>query len=157
MLHTMWNFISVHVHLFMYCFFYVGAYAQTCFNECVYVNCLNSTPNSMCILRSGVLWTQKLKVHLLRIQSSKALSLKPGVGQYIAMHASPTARDFFLANSILPVRSPAFFFSPKLLPIFFSVLSLASTGFCVCPQNEIGHRAHYKQLRQVPVLSVRGI
>ena len=40
---------------------------------------------------------QKLKFHLIT-QSLKVLSLKPGVGQYIAMHATLTARDFFLAN-----------------------------------------------------------
>ena len=28
----------------------------------------------------------------------KVLPFKPGVGQYIAMHATLTARDFFLAN-----------------------------------------------------------
>ena len=28
----------------------------------------------------------------------KGSFLKPGVGQYIAMHATLTARDFFLAN-----------------------------------------------------------
>ena len=33
--------------------------------------------------------------HLLRTQSSKVLPLKPGVGQYIAIHAMSTARDFF--------------------------------------------------------------
>ena len=31
-------------------------------------------------------------------ESLKVLPLKPGVGQYIAMHATLTARDFFLAN-----------------------------------------------------------
>ena len=36
----------------------------------------------------------------MRTQSLKVLPLKPGVGQYIAMHATLTARDFFLANHI---------------------------------------------------------
>ena len=40
----------------------------------------------------------KLKPHPLRTQSLKVLHLKPGVGQYIAIHATLTARDFFLAN-----------------------------------------------------------
>ena len=31
-------------------------------------------------------------------QSLKVLPLKPGVGQYIAMHATLTARDFFRAD-----------------------------------------------------------
>ena len=48
--------------------------------------------------RGGELRTQKLKSHLMRTQSLKVLLLKPGVGQYIAMHATLTARDFFLAN-----------------------------------------------------------
>ena len=48
--------------------------------------------------RSGELRTQKLKSHLMRTQSFKVLPLKPGIGQYIAMHAMLTARDFFLAN-----------------------------------------------------------
>ena len=45
----------------------------------------------------GELRTQKLKVHRMRAQSLKVLPLKPGVGQNIAMHATLTARDFFLA------------------------------------------------------------
>ena len=48
--------------------------------------------------RSGELRTQKLKSHLVRTQSSNVLLLKPGVGQYIAIQATLTARDFFLAN-----------------------------------------------------------
>ena len=47
---------------------------------------------------SGELRVQKLKSHLMRTQSLKVLPLKPGVDQYIAMHATLTARDFFLAN-----------------------------------------------------------
>ena len=47
--------------------------------------------------RSGELRTKKLKSHLLRTQSLKVLPLKPGIGQYIAIHATLTARDFFLA------------------------------------------------------------
>ena len=39
----------------------------------------------------------KIKSDLLRTQSLKVLPLNPRVGQYIAIHATPTARDFFLA------------------------------------------------------------
>ena len=39
----------------------------------------------------------EIKVHLVRTQSLNVLPLKPGVGQYIAMYATLTARDFFLA------------------------------------------------------------
>ena len=60
---------------------------------------------------------QKLKSHLVRTQSLKVLPLKPGAGQYIAIHAKFTAMDFFLAYFYLLVCSPAF--SPKPLPIFF--------------------------------------
>ena len=70
--------------------------------------------------RSWKLRTQKLKSHLLRTQSLNILPLKPGVGQYIAVYATLTARDFSsLLISTLPVHSPAFF--PKPLPIFSSV------------------------------------
>ena len=41
---------------------------------------------------------QKLKSHLMRTQSLNVLHLKPGVGQYVAIHAALTARNFFLAN-----------------------------------------------------------
>ena len=38
---------------------------------------------------------------------TNVLRLKPGVGQNIAMHASPTARNFFLGLiSTFPVHSP---------------------------------------------------
>ena len=63
--------------------------------------------------------TQKLKSHLMRTPSLKVLFLQPGVGQYIAIHDTLTARDFFLANFYLPVHSLAFL--PKPLPSFFCV------------------------------------
>ena len=61
--------------------------------------------------------TQKLKSHLVRTQSLNILPLKPGVGQYIAIHATLTARDFFLAyfypsgpfTCIFSKTSPDFF------------------------------------------------
>ena len=49
------------------------------------------------LTHSGELRTQKLKSHLVRTQSLNVLPLKPGVGQHIAIHATLTARDFFLA------------------------------------------------------------
>ena len=39
---------------------------------------------------------QKLKSQLMRTQSLNVLPLEPGVGQYIAIEATLTARDFFL-------------------------------------------------------------
>ena len=47
--------------------------------------------------RSGELRMQKLKSHLVRTQSLNVLPFTPGVGQYMAIHATLTARDFFLA------------------------------------------------------------
>ena len=49
-------------------------------------------------------------------QSSKVLPLQPGIGQNIAMHALPAARDFVLELiSTFLVHSPSFFSktSPK--------------------------------------------
>ena len=67
--------------------------------------------------RSGELLTQKLKSHLVRTQSLDVLPFKPGVGQYIAIHATLTAREFFLAyfypsspfTCIFSKTSPNFF------------------------------------------------
>ena len=88
--------------------------------------------------RSVELRTQKLKSHLVRTQSSNVLTLKPGVGQNIAIHATLTARDFFLAY-FYPSGSFICIFS-KTSPEFF-LLAVANTGSCVGPQNKIGHPA----------------
>ena len=95
--------------------------------------------------RPGELRMQKLKSHLLRIQSLKVLPLKHGVGQYIAIHAMLTVRDSSLQIFILPVHSPAFF--PNLSRIF-PVLAVANTGSCVCLQKKRSFC-----WTQVPVLS----
>ena len=50
-------------------------------------------------------------------QSLKVLLLKPGVGQYIAVHATLTTRDFFLANFYCSVPFTCIFF--KTSPEFF--------------------------------------
>ena len=71
------------------------------------------------VTRSGELQTQKLKSHLVRTQSLNVLPLKPGVSQYIAIHATITARDFFLAY-FYP-SGPFTCIFPKHLPIFSSV------------------------------------
>ena len=47
--------------------------------------------------RSGELRTQKLNSHLVRTQNLNIIPLKSGVGQFIAIHATLTARDFSLA------------------------------------------------------------
>ena len=59
-------------------------------------------------------------VRTQRTQSLNVIPLKPGVGQYIAIHATLTARDFFLAYFYPSVHLPAFF-SPKTSPDFSCV------------------------------------
>ena len=66
---------------------------------------------------NGELRMQKLKSHLVRTHRLNVLPLKPGVGQYIAIHATLTAWDFFLAyfypsspfTCIFSKTSPDFF------------------------------------------------
>ena len=97
------------------------------------------------------IFAQTLKSHLLRAQSLQVLPLKPGVGQYIAIHAMLTARDFFLAYFYPSCPFTCIF--PKPLPIFLCWLWLTH-GYCVGLQNKIGHLACQMQ---VPVLSTHGI
>ena len=79
--------------------------------------------------RSGKLRTQKLKSYLVRTQSLNVLPLKPGVGQYIAIHAKLTAKEFFLAY-LYPSSPFTCIFFPKFSR-FFLVLAVADTGSCV--------------------------
>ena len=67
---------------------------------------------------SGELRVQKLKSHLMRTQSLKVVPLKPGVGQCIAMLATLTAKNFFIAN-FYPSGPFTCIFSPKTSPKFF--------------------------------------
>ena len=87
---------------------------------------------------SGQLLTQKLKSHLVRTQNLNVLPLKPGIGQSIAIHATLTARNFFLAY-FYP-SGPFTCIFPKPLPIS-PVLAVANTGSCVGPHYETGHPA----------------
>ena len=64
----------------------------------------------------------------------KVLPLKPGVGQYIAMHATLTAGNFFLASH-LTVHSPSFF---QNLSQVFPVSAAVNNGFC-----DAGSRVEY--------------
>ena len=77
----------------------------------------------------------------MRTQRLKVLPLKPGIGQYIAKHATLTARDFFLAN-FYP-SGPFICIVSKNLSRVFPVLAVASTGSYVGPQNKIGHPAGF--------------
>ena len=88
------------------------------------------TRGNLDLPRSGELQTQKLKSHLVRTQCLNILPLKPGVGQYIAIHATLTARDFFLAY-FYP-SGPFTCILPKPLPTF-PVLAMANTWFLCRP------------------------
>ena len=80
------------------------------------------------------------------------LPLKPGVGQYTAIHAAGISS---LLISNLLVHSSAFF--PNLSQVFH-VLAVANTSSCEGPQSKISHPAHhYSELMQVPMLSARRI
>ena len=80
--------------------------------------------------RSGEVRTQNLKSHLVRTQSLNGLPLKPGVGQYIAIYATLTARNFFFAY-FYP-SGPFTCIFPKPLPIS-PVLAVANTRFLCRP------------------------
>ena len=112
-------------------------YSETCifvfWTEAIIITCFSC----LCPVFapcSAELLTQKLKSHLVKTQSLNVLPLKPGVGQYIAMHATLTARDFSLA-----------YFYPS--GPFTCIFSKTSSDFscvgcsCVGPQNKIGHPA----------------
>ena len=101
--------------------------------------------------RSGELRTQKLKSHLMRTQSLKVLPLKPGVGQYIAMYVTLTARDFFFAN-FYPFGPATCIFFPKPL-LNFSCVSCGYHQFLRRPAEQ--NRSPCWM--QVPVLSAHGI
>ena len=123
--------------------------------------------------RSRVLRTQKLKANLLRTHISEVFPLQPGVDQYIAMHAAPTAWNVFLVNFYLPslfnflafccccccVFVVVFFFF--LVSFLFLFLKPLPSFYCVSsgqrksgvgPKDKAGHPAHcYRSLMQVPV------
>ena len=101
-------------------------------------SCSNFTRVPFVPPRSGELRTQKLKSHLARPKSLNVRPLKPGVGQYIAIRATLTARDFFLAY--LYPSGPFICIFPK--PLLISPFWLWLThGSCVGPPNKIGHPA----------------
>ena len=83
--------------------------------------------------QSGELRTQKSKSHLVRTQSLNVLPLKPGVGQYIAIHATLPARDFFLA--FFYHSGPFTYIFSKPLPIF-PVLAVSNTWVLCRPAKE---------------------
>ena len=82
------------------------------------------------VSRNGELRMQNFKSHLVRTQSLNVLPLNPRVGQYIAIHATLAAWDFFLAYYYLPVHSPALFPNPLKI---FAVLAVANIWFLCRP------------------------
>ena len=88
---------------------------------------------------SGEAADTEIKVPSEMNSELKGSPLKPGVGHYIAIRATLTARDFFLAYFDPPVNSPAFF--PKHLPIFPLCWLWLTRGSCVGLQNKIDHPA----------------
>ena len=83
----------------------------------------------------------EIKVPSVRTQSLKlnVLPLKPGVGQYIAIHATLTARDFFL--TYFYPSGPFICIFSQTTPFFFPVLAVADTCSYVGLQKKIGHPA----------------
>ena len=67
---------------------------------------------------SWKLRTQKLKTHLVRTRSLNVLPFKPGVGQYIAIHATLTAREELFLAYFYP-SSPFTCIFSKTSPNFF--------------------------------------
>ena len=90
----------------------------------------------------------EIKVPICWKQSLRVLPLTPGVGQYIAIHATLTARDFFLANFYPPGLFTCIFF--QNLSRVFPVLAVANTGSCVGQQNKTGHSTGCRFLYWVP-------
>ena len=98
----------------------VWVWVCVCVTMCVRTRLFNSRSHS------GELRTQKLKSHLVRTQSLNVLPLKPGVGQYIAMHATLTSRDFFFA----------YFYPSGPFTCIFSSTSLDFSCVGCGPQNK---------------------
>ena len=59
----------------------------------------------------------EIKVPSVENTGLKVVPLKPGVGQYIAIHATLTARDFFLTDFYL--SGPFTYIFSKTSPKFF--------------------------------------
>ena len=93
-----------------------------------FLSTLESIPfarRSVLTPRDGELRTQKLKSHLLRTQSWQVLPLKPGVGQYIAIHATLTARGSSFAN-FYPSSPFTYIFSKTSPKLFLCWLRLTA-------------------------------
>ena len=83
------------------------------------------------------------------------LPLKSGIGQCIAIYATLTARNFFIANFYPSGLFICIFQKTKTKnknsPEVF-LLAVANTGSCIGLRNKIGHPARCRFPRWVPVL-----
>ena len=88
----------------------------------------------MFLLENGRLYTLLTKhIPVLTHTTHVKYGLKPGVGQYTAIHA------YFLAYFYPSSPFTCIFF--KNLPRFLHILGVANAGSFVGPQNKIGHPA----------------
>ena len=92
--------------------------------------CCLPISSSICLAFFHCVQTQKLKSHLVRTQSLNILPLKPGVGQDIAIHATLSARDFFLAYFYPSGPFTCIFSKPLLIS---PVLAVANSWFLCRP------------------------
>ena len=94
----------------------------------------------------------EIKVLLLsKPELTNIFGLKPGVGQNIATHASPTATDFFLVLiSTFPVHPPSCFSSESSHSVL-TALVLANAVFRrLVPRNKTGHPGQGHKLSRFP-------
>ena len=91
-----------------------------------------------------------VKHHIYLLENSEltnVLPLKPGAGQNITTHASPTARNFFLVliSTFQPFPTPFFFFL-RIFTLLFNFV-----GLPVWAPNKIDHPARgHKRFKKVP-------
>ena len=123
-----WSLSCYHCHLSpsrdlsqinsSFCYHSWLHYSKHCDAKLKDIVIFSSVDSIVCTPRSGELQTQKLKSHQVRTQSWNGLPLKPGVGQYIAIHAMLTARIFSL---FLPFQSIHLHFFQNLSQFFSCV------------------------------------
>ena len=133
------------------CFFYVFLPICTttkCVSKCnrqrmlLYITLCNiilSVAGPLLLVQQWGAEDAEIKVPSARTQSLNVLLLEPGVGQYIAIHATLTARNFFLAYFYPSGPFTCIFF--QNLSRFFLCWLWLTHGSCVGPQNKIGHPA----------------
>ena len=119
-------------------------------SDCMFVSaCLSLSPPPP--TPSGVLRMQKLSPLIWEPEAVKeSEAVKPWLGQNIAMHALPTAIDFFLALiSTFSVHLPSF------VPNTLSIFSLASDGADAGFRIELPRNA--SRLRNIVLLWIKTV